>query len=225
MRTSKRRLLAVIITAIVLTIFVPASIPVRAQSGAVITPPASYSNPAWSSLATKYQANLGAVQSGLTSKFASRPYRLLSVGESNVGGIGLWASPLDSPDKRYLAVFARGKLPASSPFPDTDSGRVLQIMDYFGKDTIYIIASQLKTMPEPQIAGAAVILIYGKADINDPAFDQNGEAIAIFIPRSSVMSFANLQMTIQSLFSSSAVMPVFKGGADINELKTSILSP
>jgi hypothetical protein len=224
MATFTRKLLAI---AIMVTALGWLGAPPRAtgQSGAVVTPPGSYSDPGWAALATKYQGNLGSIQTGLTQKFSARPYRLLALGESSAGGIGFWASPAGSQDQRYLAVFARGALPPSSPFPDSDSGRVLQIMDFYGKDTIYQCAAQLKSMPEPQIAGVALIFIYGKGDPNSPAFEQNGEAFAMFIPRGTAMTFASLQMTIQSLFSASTILPLFKGGADIASLKTSLFIP
>jgi hypothetical protein len=190
----------------------------------VVAPAGSYSDPEWQELATKHMSKLTGLQSALLGKLGSRPFRLLTMSESAVGGIGFWAAPFADTSSRYLGVFAKVQINSASPFPDTDSGRVLQAMDRFGKDTIYALARQLESMPEPQISGGALLFIYGKGDLNSYAFEQDAEAMALFMPRQAVMSFASLQMTIQSLFSSSSMLPVFKGPQEIESLKNVILN-
>lgn len=198
-----------------------------AGSGVVITPAGSYSDSEWKALAGKHAGNLQSFQRGIQGKFSGRPAKLLTTDESSIGGIGFFPNPLSYGEKpRYLGMFARVRLPASSPFPDTDTGRVLSMMDVYGKDCIYTMASELKKMNDPMIKGGALVVIYGKnGDVNSAAFDQNAEALVMYIPRDSVMRFANLEMTIQSLFQSSKQLPIFKGGAQIENLRTVILAP
>jgi len=181
-----------------------------------------YSDAEWKKLAKKYNSKLRSLQSSLSGRFGRGRYRLMTTGETNVGGIGFWKNPAGY-DDRYVCAFARVQMPRSSMFPDTKSGRVLTVMDAYGKDSIYKLANTLRSVDDAE--GAAVIFIYGNGNPGDPSFDNSAEAMGLFMPRDSVLRFANLQMTIRALFSSSTQLPVLKGGSQIRSLKSGMLKP
>lgn len=200
-----------------------------AQNGAVITPADAYSDPAWRDKAAAANPGLARLQSSCAGKFAPDTFRFLAMGETSVGGLGLWPNPVNfGATTRYLGVFCRLQVPPPSTgrgFPDTESGRILTIFDAFGKDTIAMMSKELAGMSDPQIAGGAIIFIYGKRPINDPAFESDAEALALFIPRPTLTAFAELRMTVQTLFSQSEMLPIFRGGDQINNLRLYILQP
>lgn len=199
-----------------------------AQTGDRITPAASYRDPAWRAKAQALSPNLSRLAGQLGGKFGPG-FQLLSAGESATAGLGFWANPVDFGNPaRYLGVFARMQFPPPSSgrsFPDTETGRILTIMDAYGKDTITMMAQELSAMNDPQVAGGALIFIYAKKPIGDPGFEQSAEALALFIPRPTLTAFAELRMTVQSLFSQSQMMPVFVGAEQIGNLRTVILQP
>ena len=203
----------------------------RAQSapGQEITPLSAYSDPDWQEKAKKYHDRLARVQSGLSSKYRPDQLKLFSSSESPTGGLGLWPNPVKfGASARYLCVFARVQVPPPTTgraFPDTQSGRILTIMDAYGKNTISILARELETMPDPQLAGAAIIFIYSKKPLSDPAFDQSAEMLGLFMPRQSVITFAQLRMTIQTLFSQSEMLPLLQGQEQLNNFKLLVLQP
>jgi hypothetical protein len=208
----------------------PPSHPARAQGqGAVITPVSSYSDPAWRGKASRYQGSLAAIQSGLQRKFRSDRFRLLTTAESSAGGVGFWANPTQFGDpSRYLCVFARVQLPPPStgmPFPDTQTGRILTIMDAYGKETMYTVAKELQKINDPQVAGATMIFIFSKKPLNDPGFEQSAESLGLFMKTPDVIKFAKLQMTLQTLFSRSQMLPLLSGGEQIQTLRLYLLQP
>lgn len=198
-----------------------------AQAASILT--SSYSDPSWQQLAGKYRANLERTHKDIAGSYRADQVHFLVAGESTVGGVGFWASPFVFGDpNRYLCVFARVRCPDPSsgrPFPDTQVGRIMTIMDAYGKNSIGVLARELKSMPDPQIVGAAMIFIYDRKPVTDPGFEQNAEAMAIFMPRDSVLRFAELRMTLQSLFSQSEMLPVFQGAEQINNLRLYIIQP
>ena len=200
-----------------------------AQAGAVITPAESYGDPAWRDKAAAVSPGLARLQSSCTGKFAPASFRFLTLGETSVGGIGLWPNPVNfGATTRYLGVFARLQVPPPSSgrsFPDTETGRILTILDAYGKDTITMMSKELAGMNDPQIAGGAIIFIYGKRPLTDPGFESDAEALALFIPRPTITAFAELRMTVQTMFSQSEMLPIFKGGDQITNLRLSIIQP
>jgi hypothetical protein len=104
--------------------------------------------------------------------------------------------------------------------------RVLQEMqDAYGKAALASMAQQLQAMPDPQVAGGAIIFIYAKQPLSDPSFEQNAEALALFIPRDNVIAFAQLRMTLQTLFSASDMLPVLQGAEQVQNLRLYIIQP
>jgi hypothetical protein len=202
----------------------------RAQArGAVITPASSYSDPAWRGKASRYQGSLAAVQSGLQRKFKPDRFRLLTTAESSVGGLGFWANPTQFGDpSRYLCVFAKVQLPPPStgmPFPDTQTGRILTIMDAYGKETMYTVAKELQKINDPQVAGATMVFIFSKKPLNDPGFEQSAESLGLFMKTPDVLKFAKLQMTLQTLFSRSQMLPLLSGSEQIQTLRLYLFQP
>ena len=200
-----------------------------AQAGAIITPAESYSDPAWKDKAAAVAPGMARLQSSCAAKFAPDGFRFLTMGETSVGGIGLWPNPVNfGATTRYLGIFARLQVPPPSSgrsFPDTDTGRILTILDAYGKDTLTMMSKELAGMNDPQIAGGAIIFIYGKRPITDPGFESDAEALALFIPRPTLTAFAELRMTVQTLFSQSEMLPIFKGNEQITNLRLYILQP
>jgi hypothetical protein len=200
-----------------------------AQQGQVITPLSAYSDPGWRGKAGTCQGQFARMQSELGGKLQAGQYQLLTTAESSVGGIGLWPNPVnfDSP-ARYFAVFMRVQVPPPSTgraFPDTQTGRVMMIMDAYGKATISVLSTQLKSVNDPQVAGGAMIFIYGKKPVTDPSFEQSAEAIALFMKKDSVIAFAELRMTLQTLFSQSEMLPILEGQDQIQNLRMYIIQP
>lgn len=196
--------------------------------GVVITPSSAYGSPAWRDRATKYQSNLSRIQGNLGSKWTPAQFKFLTMGESTVGGLGFWPNPIQAGgEARYLGVFVRVNLiPAfASRFPDSEIGRVQAIMDAFGKETIYAMAKEMQTMPEQEVAGGAMIFIYGKEPVTSPGFEQSAEALALFMPKGAIILYAQLRMTNQTLFSQSQMLPIFKGADQIGMLRNNVLAP
>ncbi len=218
------------VVAVLLPVFA-VSVALHARSGAgdVITPKEKYSDPAWSKKADKYNKNLERTKSGVEKKYDPSKVHFLTTQESAVGGVGLWGNPSEFGDpSRYLGVFARVRLPDPStgrPFPDTETGRIMTVIDAYGKHAISVMAAELEKMQDPGIAGAAMILIYTRKPVTDPAFESQAEALALFMPKDAVIRFAQLRMTVQSLFSKSQMLPVMKGSEQIKNLRLYIIQP
>ena len=204
---------------------------IMAQGGkpSVLTPSEKYSDPAWKQKATKYSPRLNDIYKAHVKKYKQDQIHFLTTAESSVGGIGFWPSPVNYGDpSRYLSVMARVRCPepcTGRAFPDTQTGRIMTVMDAFGKFTIGELAKQLKEINDPAIKGAAIIFIYDRKAVTAPDFESNAEAFALFIPKDAVIKFAELRMTIQSLFSQSQMLPVFKGGEQIKNLRLYIIQP
>lgn len=214
MRTNKNRVTVAIATLTFAIIFLTMALPRPARAN--ITPPRMYSDKEWGKKADKYMSKLRSLQSRVGGK--SSRFSLMTMADSNVGGIGFWETPSAS-GSRYLCVFARVKLPSSSPFPDTKTGRILTVMDAYGKNVVYAIADALQAINDPGLEGAGVIFIYGKDDPNDDSFDASAEAFGLFIPSEVAIRFADLSMTIQSLFSQSRQIGVYVGAEPIKRLR------
>lgn len=201
----------------------------NSSSGSVITPPSSYSDPAWGTKAGRYQGNLARVQSGISSKYGPGKLGFVTTGESLTGGIGFWTNPMQFGNPaRYLSVFIRVQVPPRSTgraFQDNQGGRVLTIMDAYGKYIISVLAKELQAMNDPRISGGAIIFIFSKKSASDPSFEQSAEMIGIFMPSQSLITFSQLRMTIHTLFSQSAMLPIFQGQDQINNFKTLVLRP
>jgi hypothetical protein len=212
-------------------VLIAAAVPILllAQGGEVVTPAGAYTDPGWRQKAASFGGNLTRIQSEIGAKFQPGAFQLLNTGESSAGGIGLWPNPVNfGQPARYLGVFARVQLPPPSTgrsFPDTESGRILTVMDTYGKETIGMMARELASMSDPQLAGGALIFIYCKRPPTDPAFEQEAEALALFVPRQTLTAFAELRMTIQTLFSQSETLPIFSGADQITNLRMYILQP
>ena len=52
-----------------------------------------------------------------------------------------------------------------------------------------------------------------------------GVLVALFMPRQSVITFSQLRMTIQSLFSQSEMLPILSGQEQIGNFRQLILRP
>lgn len=209
--------------------FAPLGMRAHSQGGAVVTPQSSYSDPAWASIAGKYSSNLSRLQRDIASNYRPDQIHFLTTSESGVGGVGFWASPFTIADpNRFLGVFARVRCPepcTGRPFPDTQTGRIMTIMDAFGKHSISVLARELEAMPDPKIKGAVMIFIHARLPVTDPTFEQNAEVLAIFMPREAVIRFAQLRMTVQTLVSQSEMLPVFTGPEEIGNLRMYIIQP
>jgi len=199
-------------------------------AAAVLACPANlYSDPDWKEMAEKHGKRLVEIKKRLPAGYGPGRMHLLTTAESAVGGVGFWGNPtrFGSP-QRYLGIFARVQCPEPSsgrPFPDTQTGRVMAIMDAYGKHAIKVTADELEKMPDQQIAGAVMIFIYAKKPVTDPGFEENAEALALFMPRQSVKQFAALRMTIHTLFSSSQMLPIFQGAEQMEQLRKLIIQP
>lgn len=219
----------IILALTLITVLAVPFAPSAQGGGQVITPPSSYSDPGWRDKAARYQSNLVSLQSGLAAQLRADQFRLLTSGEAAAGGLGFWPNPVNpGSQSRYIAVFARMQIPPPSTgraFPDSQIGRIMTIIDAYGKTTISLLAQQLKAMPDPQIAGGAIIFIYGKQPLADPSFEQGAEALALFIPRENVIAFAELRMTLQTLFSASEMLPVLEGQEQIHNLRLYVIQP
>ncbi len=206
---------------------IPASI--GAQGASALTPTGSYSDPAWAQAAKKYRNELVKAQRGIAGKFGEDRIHFLTAGESAAGGLGFWMSPAHyGTDNRYLCIFARVSLPERTTgraFPDTQAGRLMTIMDAYGKHSLKVLSEALQKMDDPKIAGAGMVFIYAKKPVTAPDFENDAEAMAIFMPRDAVMQFAALRMTVHTLFSKSHMLPVFVGKDQIESLRMYILQP
>ena len=61
--------------------------------------------------------------------------------------------------------------------------------------------------------------------VGDPGFEPSAEALALFMRKDAVISFAELRMTMQSLFSQSEMLPILTGGEQIQNLRLYIIQP
>jgi hypothetical protein len=195
----------------------------------VFTPDSKYTNPVWAQKHGQNKAALNRLHSSFSSKFKQSTFKFMTVNEAPVGGMGFWPSPTRmGSDKRYLCVFAKVQFPPPSTgraFPDTQSGHILTVMDAYGKAAISMLAKELKGINDPQIAGGAIIFVYSKKPVTDPSFEQDAEALALFMPKDALLRFAELRMTIQTLFSKSDLLPILTGKSQIDTLKLYILQP
>ena len=199
------------------------------EKAAAITPVASYSDPYWKEASTDYYSSLTRLKKDLDTAFKPEIFQLLTTEESAAGGIGFWPIPVRIGEKsRYFCVFAKVYVPPQSPgmpFPDTQTGRILAIMDAYGKKNISFLARELKAISDERLEGAALIFIYARQKPGSAGFEENAEALALFMKKDDVILFSELRMTLQTLFSQSEMLPIMQGSQQIENLRLYIIQP
>jgi len=203
MNSKKIAIKFMVITALVLPIgSLPGKTPLSFDAVNYLTPDCQYSNPG-KCLANKYMSQLVAMGSNIKSEIATPRFEFIDVNRSKVGGIGFWVNPNSGdPDIRYLGVAARVNIKCNN-FPDNDWGRMGDALDAFGKDLFKIMGTTLNAMPDANIRGIAVVMIYSKAEMGDPAYYDQAESFVIFIPRESLQKFNSFSLSMNQLFEQS----------------------
>jgi hypothetical protein len=165
-------------------------------------------------LSQRYEPELLSLASKVNQSFKPDRFELLDVLQTRSGGIGFWINPnMLVPDARYLAIAARINIRLPY-FPDSEWGRVGDGLDAFGKDLIKLAGESLAEIQDPSVKGAVIVMIYSKAELNDPAYWDQAEAIVLFVPRNTLDTFNAHRLSVAKMFDQSD-MYVFKGPQEI----------
>ena len=186
-----------------------------------LTPDSAYSRTG-KNLAARFHSELLSMASKVNQEFKPDRFELLDINQVKSGGIGFWINPnMLVPDARYLAVAARVNIRLPY-FPDSEWGRVGDGLDAFGKDLMQISGFYLDEIQDTSVRGVVIVLIYSKAELNDPAYWDQAEAIAIYIPRNTLNVFNAHRLTVSKLFDQSDIY-VFKGPEQLQFLFSEFL--
>jgi len=168
-------------------------------------------------LGLAYEPQLYSMATRIHQEMKSNRFELLDVNRSPMASIGFFANPSETtPTIRFLGVTARVNIKLNY-FPDTDGGRLSDAMDAFGKDLLVILGDTLATVQDIGVRGAVLILIYSKADLSDPNYYNDAEAVAVFIPKDTLQQFNSYKIRFNQLFDMSEMF-VFKGSDQIQTL-------
>jgi hypothetical protein len=222
--------LRAIIALLAVAAFVWPMADVEAQSGQVVTPTASYSDPAWRDTATSAQADLSAMEQEIGAIFGKDQLVFVTTAES-AGGIGFWPNPTGDPSKRYLCVLVKAVVrpPGTGcPWADDKMGRFSNVWDFYAKpfvdhpQLLGVINKYLAKVNNPNLLGGGIIMIYSKKPITDPAFYQTGESYALFMSKSNIALYCQYRLKNQDLFSQSEFFGILEGQDQISTLLTLI---
>ena len=174
------------------------------------------------SLAVMYEPQLVSMALRIEEELKSPRFELLDTTTSPMASIGFFQNPASvSPTVRFLGIIARVNIKLTC-FPDTEAGRLSSAMDVFGKDLLRILGDTLTNIQDLSIRGAVLILIYSKAELTDPSYYQQAEAIVMFIPREVLSEFNAFRMRFNQLFAQSEIFS-FKGEHQIQVLLNEFL--
>jgi len=169
------------------------------------------------SLAQMYQPELVSMVLAIKNEIKSGRFELMDLNHSPKGGAGFWTNPaVFSPHLRYLGVIARVNIRLPY-FPDSTPGRMTDALDAFGKDLFRIMGNTLDKIPDSSIKGIVLIIIYSKAELNDPKFYEQAEALVVFISRDDLKKYNSFRISLQKLFDRSDYY-YFYGQEQINIL-------
>ncbi len=160
-------------------------------------------------LALRYEPQLVSMAVQINDELACDRFELVNTSLSPMASIGFFASPTLGASIRFLGVIARVNIKLTY-FPDTDAGRLGSALDAFGKDLLRILGNTLSNIPDPSVRGAVLILIYSKAQLSDPNYFQQAEAVVIFISREVLAEFNAFRIRFNQLFNMSEIYS-FKG--------------
>jgi len=181
-----------------------------------LTPLKNYSR-IGKSLAIRYEAQLWELANNILSQIPSERFKLFDQQESPMAGVGFWLNPeIFVPEARFLGVCARVNIKLNY-FPDNQWGRFLDAMDAFGKDLLRLQGEALNNILDHSVKGAVLVLIYSKAELNDPRYYEQAEAMVLFIPREVLKKFNRFQIRYSQLFEQSTIY-YFQGPHQIQVL-------
>jgi len=181
-----------------------------------LTPLENYSR-IGKSLAIRYEAQLWELANNILSELSSERFKLFDQSESPMAGVGFWLNPdILDPQARFLGVCARVNIKLNY-FPDNQWGRFSDAMDAFGKDLLRLQGEVLDKIPEQSVKGAVLVLIYSKAELKDPRYYEQAEAMVLFIPREVLKKFNRFQIRYSQLFEQSTIY-YFQGPHQIQVL-------
>ena len=168
-------------------------------------------------LSLAYEPQPYSMATRIHQELSSSRFELLDVNRSPMASVGFFANPSETtPTVRFLGVTARVNIKLNY-FPDTDGGRLSDAMDAFGKDLLVILGDTLGTVQDIGVRGAVLILIYSKAELSDPNYYNEAEAVAVFIPKDALQQFNAYKIRFNQLFEMSEMF-VFKGNEQIETL-------
>ncbi|GEM_PF-1841370 len=183
----------------------------------VITPLNIYASLTAKSLASVHQPNLERLQNSFREKFAPGQFQLFTTAQVSVGGLGFWLNPSNfGSDDRYLGLCARMVIP-ESPFRDDIAGHLAAVIDRYGKSIMKEMGKELDLITEPGVKGVALVFVYSRESVTNPAFNQNAEAFALYIKKSDLDLFNQYRMTLQTLLNNSEIF-MFQGESQIQTL-------
>jgi len=172
--------------------------------GAYLVPLDNYSK-AGKALAARYQPELISMAVRTNRELKSGRFQLLDANHSPSAGVGFYLDPrTNSDESRYLGMVARVNVKLTY-WPDNDWGRLGDALDAFGKDLLKVLGSGLDNVHDRSIEGAMLVLIYSKADLDDPDYYNQAEAMVIFIPRDVLKNFNSYRLTFNQMFFKSDV--------------------
>jgi len=174
-------------------------------------------------LALMYEPQMISMVTRINQEIKSDRFEMIDTSRSPMASIGFFSSPTSlTPTARFLGVTARVNI-SLTYFPDNDAGRLGDAMDAFGKDLLNILGGTLGAMQDLGVRGAVLILIYSKAQLNDPDYFNQAEAIVMFIPRDALQQFNSFKIRFDKLFEQCEFFS-FKGQDQIQILFNEFLS-
>ena len=104
-------------------------------------------------LALMYSPQMVSMATRINQEIKSDRFEMIDTSHSPMASIGFFSSPTSlTPTARFLGVTAAVNV-SLTYFPDTDSGRLGDAMDAFGKDLLTILGGTLGTVQDIGIRG------------------------------------------------------------------------
>lgn len=173
-------------------------------------------------LAVRYRPELDSMAARINREIKPERFEILKVTQTPMAGIGFWTNPsVLAPDVRYLAVAARVNIKLTY-FPDNVWGRVGDALDAFGKDLLYIMGSCLSGIEDNSVRGVVLVLIFSRAELNDPEYFNQAEALMIYVPRATLNVFNSHRLSVAKLFDQSELY-LFQGPEQIQFMLSELL--
>ena len=155
-------------------------------AGQVFTPLNKYTNPVWAQKANKKTRLLLTVFILLLPENSNASdFKFITTSEASVWRDGFLGKSNQNGRKPKIPLCFRQGPVSSLQAPDElfltpKADTYSQLWTRMARAAISFLAKELKAMSDPQIAGGAIIFIYSKKPVNDPSFDQDAEALALF---------------------------------------------